>query len=321
MSSEFCSFLADEMREFVELKHAVGYSYVTGEQTLLRIDRFLMETYPASGYLSQEIAFRWCEKRPYEKETTRALRASIIRQFAAYLESTGTKAYVLPKNLFPCRNQYVPYIFSADELKRFFAEACKCQRNMQAPLRHLIMPVYFKLIYSCGLRPQEARLLWRQDVDLDGGVLHIRKSKNDKDRLVPVSPSMLEQVRDYAEKSFVLSDSKWFFPSSEDMPMSKACAYRNFRTFLWRACISHSGSGPRIYDFRHAFACHRLREWAVDGKDLMAYFPVLQAYMGHDTFRGTAYYLKLTADAFPDITLKLENKYADIVPALEESAL
>jgi len=39
--------------------------------------------------------------------------------------------------------------------------------------------------------------------------------------------------------------------------------------------------------------------------------------MGHYSFKDTAYYLRLTADVFPDITLKLETRYPKIIPQLE----
>ncbi len=40
--------------------------------------------------------------------------------------------------------------------------------------------------------------------------------------------------------------------------------------------------------------------------------------MGHDSFRETAYYLRMTADVFPNMILKIENKYLDIIPQLEQ---
>jgi len=42
--------------------------------------------------------------------------------------------------------------------------------------------------------------------------------------------------------------------------------------------------------------------------------------MGHESFKETAYYLRLTADVFPDITLKIETKYPGIIPELEGGA-
>ena len=43
----------------------------------------------------------------------------------------------------------------------------------------------------------------------------------------------------------------------------------------------------------------------------MAYLPILRVYLGHDSFDETAYYLKMTADVFPEIKLKLERAYPE----------
>ncbi len=99
--------------------------------------------------------------------------------------------------------------------------------------------------------------------------------------------------------------------------MKKGILYQNFRIFLWKAGISHGGSGPRIHDFRHTYAVHCLKKWAEQEKDLTAYLPILKTYMGHYSFRATAYYLRMTADVFPHITLKLETHYLDIIPQME----
>ena len=49
---------------------------------------------------------------------------------------------------------------------------------------------------------------------------------------------------------------------------------------------------------------------------LTVFLPMLRTYMGHDSFQDTAYYLRLTADVFPDITFKLEGMFAGIIPEL-----
>ena len=124
---------------------------------------------------------------------------------------------------------------------------------------------------------------------------------------------------------FFPKDSKpedYYFPALRGKPMTVANVYKNFRKFLWGARISHGGRGrgPRIYDFRHTHAVHCLKKWVIQNKDLSAYLPILKTYMGHDSFEETAYYLRLTADVFPDITSKLETRYAGIIPELEGGA-
>jgi integrase len=61
-------------------------------------------------------------------------------------------------------------------------------------------------------------------------------------------------------------------------------------------------------------AVHCLRRWELEGKDLRAFLPVLQAYLGHVSLADTAYYLHLTADLFPNITEQVEKALGDIVP-------
>ena len=62
---------------------------------------------------------------------------------------------------------------------------------------------------------------------------------------------------------------------------------------------------------------HCLKKWSIEGKDLMTYLPILRVYLGHDSFEETAYYLRMTADVFPEITLKLDTLYSDLIPVME----
>jgi integrase len=54
--------------------------------------------------------------------------------------------------------------------------------------------------------------------------------------------------------------------------------------------------GARPYEFRHAFAVHRLTAWAHAGMDVQAKLPWLSAYLGHQNVLGTEVYLKATPE-------------------------
>ena len=63
---------------------------------------------------------------------------------------------------------------------------------------------------------------------------------------------------------------------------------------LRKAGIDGTGRrSPRLYDFRHTFATHRLYHWMREGKDLNAMLPYLSAYMGHAQLSDTYYYIHL----------------------------
>jgi len=312
---DFTGPFRKEMTDFIQLKRSIGYKYLTEAGILLRFDRFLSEKYPDNRDLTKEAVNGWCAKTPHEKSANQCSRASVVRQFAKHLDSIGRRAYILPNSFYPAGNRYVPHIYTPDELRRFFAETDKCRFCYECPARHLIMPIFFRLLFSCGLRCSEARLLKVGDVDLENGVLSIRESKNHNSRLVPMDPSMAQCMREYACAVHTFPDGdSYFFSAMEGRPMTIGNVYKNFRRFLWRAGISHTGDGPRVHDFRHGYAVYRLKEWSRQGKDLMAYLPILRTYMGHNTFYETAYYLRMTADVFPDICLKLEHAFGYIIP-------
>ncbi len=155
--------------------------YVTESRHLKRFDQFTLEKYPDATCLSREIVLDWCSKQPHEAQENQCARASILRQFAKYLDTMGINAYILPKGYYPKASQYVPYIYSPEELVRFFAQTDQCHYSPECPYRHLIMPVFFRMIYQCGLRVSEARMLTVGDVDLSSGVLSIHHSNITRD--------------------------------------------------------------------------------------------------------------------------------------------
>ena len=307
------------IQDFIELKQAIGYKYVSEAGHLKRFDTFTLEKYCNTKSLTKEIVMAWCKKNSYEKQENLCSRASIIRQFSLYLDTIGIVAYVTPKNYFKSGEPYVPYIYTNDELKRFFRETDKCHYSAESPYRHLFMSVIFRMIYTCGLRVSEARLLKVKDVDLTNGILTINHSKKDNSRLVPMADGLTERCRIYSKDAHTDTDpEQYYFKFIDKRPITITNMYHNFRRFLWKAGISHGGRGygPRIHDFRHSFSVHCLKKWSEQGKDLIVYLPILRVFLGHDTFEETAYYLRLTADVFPEITLKLETIYSDLIPEL-----
>ena len=132
----------------------------------------------------------------------------------------------------------MPHIYTPDELRRFFAETDKCRLCPEVPYRHLVIPEFFRLLLSCGLRCSEARLLTVRDVDLHQGILTVRDSKNHNSRLVPMPESMTLRLRRYAGQVHPFPEpSGYFFPGYGEKPMTLGNIYKNFRRFLWKAGI------------------------------------------------------------------------------------
>jgi integrase/recombinase XerD len=201
----------NHLQNHVELKRAVGYKYDTDADHLKRFDRFTWENYPLATSLTKDMVLGWCRKKSYESQANQCSRASILRQFGKYLDSLGVEAYIIPKGYYPSEAHYVPHIYTNTELIRIFTATDQCQYCCEFPSRHLIMPVLFRMLYLCGLRASEARLLKVGDVDLENDILSIHHSKKDSSRLVPMSASLSERCRYYAKRVHP-------FPVSENYP-------------------------------------------------------------------------------------------------------
>ena len=269
--------------------------------------------------MSKDLVQIWAQKHPNEAQATFLSRVGIIRQLAMYMDRIGVRAYVFPKNILRKGSEYVPYIFSNEELAAFFKQADACHYHSEVPYRHVIMPLLFRILYGCGLRLSEALNLKVRDVDLHTGVLTIIDGKFNKDRLVPLSSGLLDRCNAYVAQIHLFSDpNAYFFPSPNGKAITKGNVYKNFRKFLWKARISHGGwgKGPRVHDFRHSQAVGCLRRWVLEGKDLAAYLPVLKTYLGHYSISDTSKYLRLTAELYPDITAKVEQAFGHVIPAM-----
>ena len=146
----------------------------------------------------------------------------------------------------------------------------------------------------------------------------ILNSKNNNSRLVPVTQTMTERLESYIRVFHTTSNNDAFvFPGKNRNRMDQSTAYNHFRDYLLMADIPHTGVGPRIHDFRHGVAVENLRRWSVSGKDLSNLLPYLSAFMGHVDFRVTQYYLRLTAEIYPDLVALVEKHCGDIIPELE----
>jgi integrase/recombinase XerD len=314
-SSPFEEFIHGVIRQ----KRSLGYIYDSNLRALYKFDQFCLAYGCTEPILSKELVQAWSQKRPNESQATLLNRVGIVRQLAIYMTHLGVQAYVLPKNSIPKGPRYVPYIFSNDELAAFFKQVDDCHYCTEVPNRQWIMPLLFRILYSCGLRVSEALNLKVRDVEVNDGVLTIMDGKFNKDRLVPLSTELLHRCNAYVKQVHLFSDvNSYFFPAPNGQAVTKGNVYKNFRKFLWKARISHGGwgKGPRVHDFRHTFAVHCLRRWVLEGKDLTAYLPVLKTYLGHHSFSDTSQYLRLTAELYPDITAKVEHTFGHVIPAV-----
>ncbi|WP_170982982.1 tyrosine-type recombinase/integrase [Dyadobacter frigoris] len=302
------------MQEYLVLMRMTGFQYKRQGRMLEMFDQYCYDVGFTGDGLDAELVNGFCYGVYYEKASTRYQKEKLLSGLAEHLCTIGNPSYICPRKSAPKKRTYTPYIFSQEELGNLF-RAADTYPSHRLSNRHIVDHVMFRLIYGCGLRLSEALNLKLKDVDLTEGTLTILHSKNNKDRKIPMAASLVDRCKKYNREMHLFSDQEtYYFKSTFNRRLDNSTAYRRFREYLWHAGIPHSGRGPRIHDLRHAYCVHCLKRWVLTGKDLTNLFPYLSAYLGHADFRGTQYYLRLTADLYPDIISKTEATLGYIIP-------
>jgi integrase len=222
----------------------------------------------------------------------------------------------LPQSIRNNGTPYIPYIFTEDEIIRFF-ETCDNILPYPGSQKHIIIPVIFRLLYGCGLRVSEVTNLKCSDIDLDNGVIIIRDSKFGNDRLVPLSNSLLKIMQRYSiQMNHSCKKADFFFRSKNLNPISRHWIYNRFRGILWSSKISHmgKGKGPRLHDLRHSFCVRSLKKMVDRGTDIYCSLPLLSKYVGHTSVKATQGYVRLTVDIHSELIEKISAQCAYVIP-------
>jgi integrase/recombinase XerD len=180
----------------------------------------------------------------------------------------------------------------------------------------LVDPVLFRVLYGAGLRVSEALHLTLADADTSSGTLRIRDSKNGESRTVPVTARLAAALAGYITAAHPAPEpgDYVFYSRAPGRPVNQSTVYLRLRGYLADAGIPHFTGGPHPHSLRHGFAVANLRRWAEQGADLAVMLPYLACYMGHADSRGTQYYLRLTADAYPEVMARAQIRFGYVIP-------
>lgn len=301
--------------KYLAYKRALGFNYGIEEGMLYRFLR-LSYSYPlADREISLELLKEWCSQRKEEKASTHKTRVNTILQFCLFAQAYGFRV-MIPEMPRIKTEKYQPYIFTSDEIRRIILEADRLE-PYPGSLRHIQVPVLFRLLFSTGLRASEAGNIKCGDIDLDNGIIAIYEAKFGKDRLVLLSDSMSEVLKEYflRYRKDALP-SNYLFPAKFNEHLKRKGVYNWFRILLDKAEIPHLGKGlgPREHDIRHSFCVHSLQAIQQEGIDLYAGLPLLSVFIGHKSIKETQHYLRLTSEFYPEVIQQLHESGYDILP-------
>jgi site-specific recombinase XerD len=170
------------------------------------------------------------------------------------------------------RPKTLPCVLSPDEVLRLF-ESTTTRRDR----------VLLQTAYACGLRIGELLHLHVSDIDSARMVVHVRQGKGNKDRLVPLSQRLLDDLRRYWKQ---YRPTTWLFPGAfADRAMTASNVQRLCQQLVTRAGITKPATPHTL---RHSYATHLLEA----GVDVVT----LQKLLGHRDLSTTAHYLHLRTD-------------------------
>ena len=172
---------------------------------------------------------------------------------------------------FPRPEKKLPVILSLQEIDRFFEGI--------GNLKHRTLLL---TIYATGLRISEALHLHLEDIDSARRLVRVCQGKGHKDRYVPLSETLLRQLRTYWKED---RPGPWLFPGADSQrPLGVRSVQRVCQRAAAKAALSKGVTPHRL---RHCFATHLLEA----GTDLKT----IQVLLGHRSLSTTSVYLHVAA--------------------------
>ncbi len=307
------------VEDFIRYKESLGYSRKSYEGFLKDFASYLRVYFDGATMLTETMVLGWCIQRKTENEAGFRRRATALRVFNKYLFTIGASEYLMPTDLYPRTGRYTPYLFTDDELYHLFSLSDQAVYDSVAPCKHLIISVVYKLIYFCGLRPNEGRELKKTDLDLANKTLFIRKNKSHRERLIPMAPDVAEMCREYYLKiTIAYPDTEYFFPSPKGEPYSAKWLTKQFLSLWNQVRRDGNTSNVRVYDLRHRYATAIMIKWMDEKADLQVMLPYLSAYMGHAKLSDTAYYFHLLPEKLVNTSAIKWDRFLDLIPEVHD---
>jgi integrase/recombinase XerD len=289
--------ITPQLDRYLSVRRSLGYDLRTEERRLRRFARFADQE--GAPHIDTALFLRWDASLPAATTSTRSARLSAVRLFAQWLSSIDPAHEVPPRGLLPDRSQRSrPHIYSEAEIASIIA-AAKALPSIYG-LRGLTYSTLFGLIAVTGLRISEALALDHDDLDVENGVVRVRRGKLGKERLLPLDSTVVAQLVGYsAERDRLLGSAPdAFFVTCKGTRLTDRSARYNFAHACQQIGLrAHQhycrhGRGPRIHDLRHTFAVQTMINWYRTGKDPAREMIRLTTYLGHTDPDNTFWYLE-----------------------------
>jgi integrase/recombinase XerD len=305
------STLTQRLNEYLAVRRSLGFDLSHSASVLRRFTAFADRE--ETNHITVDVFLRW--KAAYGKadNNTWSARLGMVRVFARWLQALDARTEVPPAGLIAGKlRRGRPYIYSDMEITAIVVHAARLRSRYD--LRGWTCSTLFGLIAVTGLRINEALQLDDDDVDIDAGVITVRRGKNGRARFVPIAASAIDRLRIYRhERMRLLGVSAGaFFRNDDGQRLSAGSARYNFAVVSQAAGLrelqrfGRNGRGPRIHDLRHTHAVRTIMGWYRNGLDPDREMSKLSTYLGHARPEATYWYI----EAVPEL-LRLASERAE----------
>ncbi len=318
--SNFVSLLSDQFDLFVRHRKAcLRWNEISYGANLALFDKYCRTQFPTNTVLNQEMVDSWCHQREMETNNSCISRIYVIVTLVRFLRKRGFSDVSEPPIPAAEKRAYVPHPFSTEELLLFF-EACDSYKAYNPKDRNQLntkytLPVFFRLLYSTGMRTTEARQLRRRDVNLDTGAINIVNTKGYEQHYVMMHDTMNALMSTYDDAIEDLFPGRvYFFPNGVSGFHNRFWVQTRFKS-LWEQTGAEFSTA---YELRHNYAVENINKLIDKGmasKDNLVY---LSKSMGHTSIDITAKYYYSIVPVLGDIIREqTEAGFNELVPEAE----
>ncbi|GHT37525.1 putative integrase/recombinase y4rB [Bacteroidia bacterium] len=255
----FTSVFMPFFKDFLHIKETMGFGITKIEYIFKEFDLFFSKEGVISPTVTKELIAKWRESRINDSERTLYDKWSILSQFTRYMCHIGYPCYV-PRMPRKKDWNYVPYIFTHTQMLDIFNAADSLRMPYFLPYsKQFSIPVLLRTLYATGMRVGEAISLKNEDIDLEKNLILIRKTKNQRQRIVPITVSLKEVLAQYISYrnkmplENIENKNTTFFIAPDGSVLSKSAIGTWFRKILKKCKIPYVGGnhGPRIHDISY----------------------------------------------------------------------
>jgi len=318
--NNFESSLAEQFDMFVRFRKAcLKWNDVSYGMNLVLFDKHCQRFFPQEKALTQDMVNSWCAQRKTESNNSCVSRIFVIVSLVKFLRErnlTGANEPAIPVSE---KRSYIPHHFTNEELRMFF-DACdnykprEPQNIFQLNIKYTL-PVFFRLLYSTGMRTTEARELRQNDVNLDTGVINIVNTKGYVQHYVVMHDSMTALMVEYDSVIRTLYPERvYFFPNGKTGFKRRLWVQVQFKKMWERISDSHATA----YELRHHYAIENINKLINAGMSFKDSLTYLSKSMGHVSIDITAKYYYSLAPVLADVIKEqTEAGFNELVPEVQ----